>query len=108
MCLNLAFVPLVWTVYPETARLTLEEMDYLFTSDNVSEKRHRKKWFRTEEVMRSLEREGLGGARERHRGSLSKAEDAVERGGVVFGGDMEKEKEMEGSELVEDTGRVVR
>ena len=32
MALNFAFVPLVYFCYPETANLTLEEMDYLFAS----------------------------------------------------------------------------
>jgi hypothetical protein len=32
MCTNLAFVPLVYFCYPETANLTLEEIDYLFTN----------------------------------------------------------------------------
>jgi len=32
MALNFAFVPLVYFCYPETANLTLEEVDYLFTS----------------------------------------------------------------------------
>ena len=32
MCTNLAFVPLVCFCYPETANLTLEEIDYLFTN----------------------------------------------------------------------------
>jgi hypothetical protein len=31
MCTNLAFVPLVYFCYLETANLTLEEIDYLFT-----------------------------------------------------------------------------
>lgn len=31
MCTNLSFVPLVWFFYPETNKLTLEEVDYLFT-----------------------------------------------------------------------------
>jgi MFS family permease len=30
MCLNFAFVPLVYFVYPETTNLTLEEIDWLF------------------------------------------------------------------------------
>ncbi|KAF2149026.1 putative Myo-inositol transporter 1 [Myriangium duriaei CBS 260.36] len=32
MCTNLAFIPLVYYCYPETSNLTLEEVDYLFTS----------------------------------------------------------------------------
>lgn len=30
MCLNFAFIPLVYFCYPETANLTLEEVDWLF------------------------------------------------------------------------------
>jgi hypothetical protein len=30
MCLNFAFVPLVYFCYPETANLTLEEIDFIF------------------------------------------------------------------------------
>ncbi|KAI9737071.1 MAG: hypothetical protein M1834_000661 [Cirrosporium novae-zelandiae] len=38
MCTNLAFVPLVYFYYPETTKLTLEEVDYLFTTKtNVRE-----------------------------------------------------------------------
>ncbi|KAF7595596.1 hypothetical protein BBP40_005342 [Aspergillus hancockii] len=32
MCTNFAFVPLVYFCYPETAKLTLEEIDFLFTN----------------------------------------------------------------------------
>ncbi|KAL3482529.1 general substrate transporter [Aspergillus californicus] len=32
MCTNFAFIPLVYFCYPETANLTLEEIDYLFTN----------------------------------------------------------------------------
>jgi len=30
MCLNFSFIPLVYFCYPETANLTLEEIDWLF------------------------------------------------------------------------------
>ena len=79
MCLNLAFVPLVWSVYPETARLTLEEMDYLFTSGDVSQKTKEKAWLRTEAVMRSLNRETLYGARMHHRASFDSAMNDFEK-----------------------------
>lgn len=32
MCTNFAFVPLIYFFYPETAKMTLEEIDYLFTN----------------------------------------------------------------------------
>ncbi|GAB1193659.1 hypothetical protein APSETT444_002880 [Aspergillus pseudonomiae] len=36
MCTNFAFVPLVYFCYPETAKLSLEEIDYLFTQPDKS------------------------------------------------------------------------
>ncbi|RAH66960.1 putative MFS sugar transporter [Aspergillus aculeatinus CBS 121060] len=36
MCTNLAFVPLIYFCYPETANFTLEEIDYLFTNPDKS------------------------------------------------------------------------
>ncbi|KAK5003586.1 hypothetical protein LTR16_006537 [Cryomyces antarcticus] len=36
MCTNLAFIPLVYFYYPETANLTLEEIDHLYTQPGVS------------------------------------------------------------------------
>jgi len=35
MCLNYSFIPLVYFCYPETANLTLEEVDWLFYEGNV-------------------------------------------------------------------------
>lgn len=32
MITNLSFIPLVWFCYPETANLSLEEIDFLFTN----------------------------------------------------------------------------
>lgn len=34
MCTNFAFVPLVYFCYPETANLTLEEIDYIFADES--------------------------------------------------------------------------
>ena len=36
MCLNFAFVPLVYFCYPETANLTLEEIDFIFADPTKS------------------------------------------------------------------------
>lgn len=36
MCTNFAFVPLVYFCYPETANLTLEEIDYIFSDESKS------------------------------------------------------------------------
>ena len=96
MCLNFAFVPLVWCVYPETACLTLEEMDYLFTTDKTGFERSKKSLFRTEEVLRSLDHERLGSARMRHRNSIGGAAKDVENGPIVFGDDR-LEKDDKGS-----------
>lgn len=35
MCLNFAFVPLVYFCYPETTNLSLEEIDWLFLEKDV-------------------------------------------------------------------------
>jgi hypothetical protein len=35
MCTNFAFVPLVYFFYPETANMSLESIDYLFTKKHV-------------------------------------------------------------------------
>lgn len=37
MCLNFSFVPLVYFCYPETANLTLEEIDWLFLEKGAVE-----------------------------------------------------------------------
>lgn len=36
MCTNFAFVPLVYFCYPETANLTLEEIDFIFADETKS------------------------------------------------------------------------
>lgn len=38
MCLNFAFIPLVYFCYPETANLTLEEIDWLFLEKDAVKK----------------------------------------------------------------------
>lgn len=41
MCLNFSFVPLVYFCYPETANLTLEEVDWLFYEGDVVKRSRR-------------------------------------------------------------------
>ena len=62
MCTNLAFVPLVYFCYPETANFTLEEIDSLFTVPGKS----------ATSVARQLRKEGKVGLRKSH-GSLDGA-----------------------------------
>jgi hypothetical protein len=75
MCTNLAFIPLVYFCYPETANLTLEEIDYLFTNKEegavkLSKQLHkeRKKYGHT----RRLTADNMGGA-------LGKGDEAAEK-----------------------------
>lgn len=58
MALNLLFIPLVFFCYPETANLTLEEMDLLFVKGEEQRKMGRGKLGRSTAVVRSLERGG--------------------------------------------------
>ena len=41
MCLNFSFIPLVYFCYPETANLTLEEVDWLFYEGDVVKRSRR-------------------------------------------------------------------
>ncbi|KAL2800933.1 general substrate transporter [Aspergillus keveii] len=75
MCTNLAFIPLVYFCYPETANLTLEEIDYLFTNKEegavkLSKQLHkeRKKYGHT----RRLTADNMGGV-------LGKGDEAAEK-----------------------------
>jgi len=60
MCTNLAFVPLVYFCYPETANLTLEEIDHLFTQPGKSsvkvarEIRKQRKYNRGESIEHAM------------------------------------------------------
>jgi hypothetical protein len=54
MCTNLAFIPLVYFCYPETANLSLEEIDYLFTNPDRG----------AVELSRELHRERRRGTRQ--------------------------------------------
>lgn len=83
MCLNFAFVPLVYFAYPETTNLTLEEIDWLFlephavrTSRRVAkygwgdETPWQRRLARSERVGSGStgEKDGEGVARVEHRG----------------------------------------
>ena len=72
MATNLAFVPLVYFCYPETANLTLEEIDSLFTVPGKS----------ATKVARQLRKEGKVGHRRR--------EDSIATATTLAGGDVEK------------------
>ena len=100
MCLNLSFVPLVFFVYPETANLTLEEMDYLFTRDE-GQKGTKKSLGRTEDVIRSLERERLGGVKERNRVRRGSLHVGSTEAGRAKGFETYADKEKEGAEHME-------
>ena len=58
MALNLIFIPLVYFCYPETAKLTLEEMDLLFRPGESGLTEGQKKIGRSTAVVRSLNRSG--------------------------------------------------
>lgn len=59
MCTNLAFVPLVYFVYPETANLTLEEIDFLFTQREKSPRKIARDIWRDRAKHRNLTEEGV-------------------------------------------------
>ncbi|KAM0715987.1 hypothetical protein Q7P37_008501 [Cladosporium fusiforme] len=52
MCTNFAFIPLIYFFYPETANLTLEEVDYLFIKGG--HKGAKQLWHRSQPVVISL------------------------------------------------------
>lgn len=52
MCTNFAFVPLVYFCYPETKGLTLEEIDYLYSTPGKSARQVSKE-------LRMMHKEGL-------------------------------------------------
>lgn len=62
MCTNFAFVPLVYFFYPETANLTLEEVDYLFVKEG--HKGIKQLWHRSQPVLISLKEDVGQGAAE--------------------------------------------
>jgi len=62
MCTNFAFVPLVYFFYPETANLTLEEVDYLFVKEG--HKGIKQLWHRSAPVLISLKEDVGKGAAE--------------------------------------------
>lgn len=62
MCLNFAFIPLIYFFYPETANLTLEEVDYLFVKEK--HKGIKQVWHRSAPVLVSLKEDVGKGAAE--------------------------------------------
>ena len=72
MCLNFAFVPLIYFFYPETANLTLEEVDYLFVKEG--HKGVKQLWHRSAAVLISLKEDVGKGAAE-----MGMREDSLEK-----------------------------
>ena len=62
MCLNFAFIPLIYFFYPETANLTLEEVDYLFVKEG--HQGIKQLWHRSAPVLISLKEDVGKGAAE--------------------------------------------
>lgn len=79
MCTNFAFVPLVYFFYPETANLTLEEVDYLFVKEG--HKGIKQLWHRSQPVLISLKEDVGQGAAE-----MGLTEDSEDKSGEKIDG----------------------
>lgn len=95
MCTNFAFVPLVYFCYPETANLTLEEIDYIFADENKSSV----KWsleMRKQRLAQGLDRREslIPGSMSRR---ASRASGGVPVGKDVPRGDVDGEGTLRGS-----------
>ena len=82
MVTNFAFIPLVYFCYPETANLTLEEIDYIF----ADETKNSVKW------SLEMRKQKLQG----HRASFVDV-GGVQRRASSAGGGYEKDKDGEGT-----------
>ncbi|KAJ5105884.1 hypothetical protein NUU61_003231 [Penicillium alfredii] len=60
MCLNMSFVPIVYFFYPETANLTLEEIDFLFTDRARHPSLHSRVRSGTEAGLKGADVDGAG------------------------------------------------
>ena len=80
MCTNAAFIPLVYFCYPETANLSLEEIDYLFTSSEEGAVKMSKRLHRERQARGGRREESVVGESARRRMS------GAGRGGDVEGG----------------------
>ena len=85
MCTNLLFVPIIYFFYPETAKLTLEEVDYLFVRDG--HKGVKQLWHRSQPVLISLK--GDVGS---HVGQMGLADCGENKGDEEKTGDMIREE----------------
>ena len=86
MCTNLAFIPLVYFCYPETANLTLEEIDYLFTNPEKG----------AVEMSRELHRERMRGTRRESFVQRSASRRASSAGAAPFSLSMEEKNDGAG------------
>lgn len=106
MCTNFIFVPLVYFCYPETANLTLEEIDYIFADESKSSV----KWsleMRRQKLAQGIDRnESLVPGSASRRASRASAAGVGKEGITPVGvkGDVDGEGTLRGSK---DEDRVV-
>lgn len=104
MCTNFAFFPLIYFCYPETAQLTLEEIDYIFADESKSAV----KWsleMRKQRLEQGVDRRvSMVPGAERRRASRASAAMEKDIASVGVGKDADGEGTLRGSK---DEDRVV-
>lgn len=94
MVLNFSFIPLVYFCYPETANLTLEEIDYIFTDDSMGAVKLSKQ-MRKERMVHGHQASMVGDASDGRRRSLADRMDRRQSRGSDAGTMVAEDKAME-------------